>query len=231
MKLDINKVHSVICSNESLMEIYKWYLTHNTSISLPYHNINKMLGILYHIICIYENSRKPDTDYGFSLKESDLFILMVSGIFCLHNNSGGKYLKVTDAENASSGLESCMLSFFDENDSTKNIIDICKSNIYAAVCNSSVQHDSNLTIHQSILSECMALDIFYDDFLISGLIGLYSEIGYGEELVIFISRMLKDIIANIEKFNLKYSRNLWNAYGTELMENVNNFSKIFLQNK
>ena len=227
MKLDINKVHSVIRSNESLTDIYRWYLTHNASLSLPYHNINSTLGILYHIICIYENSRKPDCSYGFSLDESDLFILMVSGLFCFYNNSNGIFPDEIDAENAQDGLEACMAKFFEDSESTRNIIDTCKNNIYAALCNNS-QADVQMTIQQTILSECMNLDIFYDNFLTAGLIGMYSESGNGQDFVIFVSGKLKSIIENIEKFRLQYSLNLWSTYGNELMENINNFSKIIL---
>ena len=230
MKLDENKIHSVIYSNDGIIEIYRWYLMHNSSLSLPYHNITNTFGILYHIINIYENSRKPDSDYGFSLNESDLFILIVSGLFVNYNNSGGKFPVEIDAENAMDGLETCLLKFFDENEYTKNTINICKNNIYAAIC-SSHQNNIELTIQQKILKESISLDIFYDNFISQGIISLYNESRSKEDFMLFVSNTIKTLLETIQNFNLKYSKDLWNTYGNKLMENINIFSKIILSDK
>ena len=71
MKLDTRLVHKIIRSNPNLNNMYRWYLSHCLSLNVPYHNMRHTLGMMYHIIVLYNNSRRVDSDYGFSLNDED----------------------------------------------------------------------------------------------------------------------------------------------------------------
>lgn len=222
MKLDIDKVHSVIQSNPDLVNYYKWYLTHCLSLSLPYHNLNHTLGMMYHIICMCEKCKQFDCTYGFTIDNKDLYILLTSALFHDFNHSGGLYSDDINIRNAKDGLESCIREFLLDNETTDDIINICKDNI-SATQYPYIIPDSDLNLYQRILRECDILVSLYDDFFIHNIIGLYNEMRTKGGLNEFVADYMTFLKKSFMNMKLEYSKECYSEYGDMHV----NFIKMF----
>ena len=224
MKLDFNTVHKVIQSNKDLKNYYKWYLSHCLSLNAPYHNLNHTLGMMYHIICIYENS-KIRSDYGFVLSEKDLYILLTSALFHDYNHSAGLCPDSINVETAKAGLEQCIKSFLVNDENTEKLIEICKSNIDATQY-PYVIDDSELNIYQQILRECDILVALYDDFFVHNIIGLGSEMHKADDLLEFMTSNMKFLQDAFCRIKLVYSLEIYNEESDNFFTTVRNILNV-----
>lgn len=219
MTIDYSTVYRVLNSNEDLKNYYKWYLSHCISLSLPYHNLEHTIGMMYHIICLYENSRKAGNIYGFVLDERDLYVLLLSALFHDYNHSGGICRDSVNVETAKNGLAECMRSLKVNDETTEQLISLCQDNISATEY-PYVIPDSELNVHQQILRECDILVVLYDDFFTHNIIGLYNEMRPEESLVGFIQKYIEFVAQSFKNMKLKYSVDLWTEETDKFMESI-----------
>ena len=225
MKLDTRLVHKIIRSNPNLNNMYRWYLSHCLSLNVPYHNMRHTLGMMYHIIVLYNNSRRVDSDYGFSLNDEDLYILLVSALFHDFNHSAGRFDDATNVSTSISGLRDCMESCLVWDETTEEYYKKCSDNIKATQY-PYVISDDNLTVHQRILRECDILVILYDDCITQNIMGLAAEM-HQTHLEEFFVKYLDFIFNAVKNFKLAYSLDTWKEHSDTLLKELDEFAKIF----
>ena len=96
--------------------------------TLPYHNIRHTLGVMYHIISIYEYSH-TNSDCGFVLEDEDLYILLTSALFHDYNHSGGRFNDDANVYNAKNGLRECLYTYLEDDEQTRIVVEECENAI------------------------------------------------------------------------------------------------------
>ena len=221
MKLNIDAVHAVIASNRDLKNYYKWYLTYCNSLCVPYHNLNHTLGMMYHILCIYNESQKKEHEYGFRLTEQDLYILMTSALFHDYNHSAGVHPDSVNVATAKAGLNRCLREFLVADETTESLIKICEQNIDATQFPYVIK-DEDLNLYQRILRECDLLVSLYDDYFTHAVMGLYYEMKPQTELIDFVASNMQFLNDSFKNFKLVYSIDIWNQETDNFLQSAKN---------
>jgi hypothetical protein len=216
MKLDYAAVHECIYANENLTKFYNWYIRHCVTMTNPYHNLRHTLGMIYHIINLFNRCQQGGHNYGFQLGNEDLYILILSALFHDFNHSAGRFDDATNVKIAKQGLEDCLKEVL-EGEDVDFIINLCKENIDATQF-PYVIDDADLTVHQRILRECDLLVSFYDDYLTQNVFGLMEEMKE-KDVTKFFAGNMQFMMDSIKKMKLEYSREI-------VEENMNEFFKI-----
>ena len=225
MKLNTQIVHKIIHSNPNLNNMYVWYLNHCLSLNVPYHNLRHTLGMMYHIIMIFNNCKKIDNDYGFSLTDEDLYILLVSALFHDFNHSAGRFDDETNVNTAIAGLRECMNVCLVENEIRESYFIKC-SEIIKATQYPYIINDEDLSIHQRILRECDILVILYDDCITQNIMGLAAEM-HQNIIEEFFVKYLEFIFKAVNNFKLNYSIDTWKENSEDFLKEMDTFAKIF----
>lgn len=225
MKLDTQLVHKIICANSSLASIYRWYLSHCLSLNVPYHNLRHTLGMIHHVIMVYNKSREVGSEYGFTLNDSDLYVLLISALFHDYNHSAGRFDDSVNISNAITGLRECMSECLVKDDVYETILEQCEENIRATQYPYTV-YDIDLTVHQRILRESDILVVLYDDCITQNIMGLAAEM-HQTDMEAFLVKYLQFILDAVKDFKLAYSLETWNAESERFLKEIDAFAKIF----
>lgn len=215
MKLDLFKVYSIINSNSNLKNFYNWYISHCVSMTLPYHNIRHTLGVMYHIISIYEYSH-TNGDCGFVLEDKDLYILLTSALFHDYNHSGGRFNDDINVYNAKNGLRECLYTYLEDDEQTRIVVEECEK-VIDATQYPYIISDNDLNLYQLIIRECDILVCLYDDYYTHRVFGLMEEMKTGDNHKMFLAKEAKFIFDSVKKFRLTYSIDVWKENSTEFM--------------
>lgn len=224
LHLNTQRVNGVIGSNENLSCFWKWILENSTSLTLPYHNLRHTMEMIDLILSIYEKSRK-DVEYGFEVSDEDLYVLLVSAMFHDFSHSGGVHSDSVNVETAIGGMERCLQIFLTANAETEAIIQEC-SDIIKATQYPYVIDDRDLNIRQRIIRECDVLVAFYDDMTIQTIVGLMTEMrqtSYSD----FVQKYMNFILESAQTFKIKFSIDIVEKYGEELVKTMKSFISIF----
>lgn len=173
--------------------------------------------MMYHIICIYNESQNKEDEYGFRLNEQDLYILMTSALFHDYNHSAGVKADSINVANAKDGLNRCLREFLVADKTTDELIQICENNIDATEYPYIIA-DEDLNLYQRILRECDILVALYDDYFTHIVLGLYHEMKPQTKLIDFIGTNMQFLNDSFKNFKLVYSIDKWN-------EETDNFLK------
>ena len=223
MKLDFDKVFKYIIENAELNKAFQYYTEHCNSLTLPYHNLNHTLGMIYHIICIYENSRRRD-DYTFKLEIGDLHILILSALFHDFNHSGGRFSDEVNIHNAKEGLKSCLNSIYGESNEIKYLYSVCSLTIEATQYPYIIDN-KDLSLYQRILRECDILVALYDDYITHRVYGLAEEMKC-QDMIQLYAKEYEFIITAMRKMELVYSKELWRSESEKFLNTYNLFGKV-----
>jgi len=226
LKLDTYAVHSFINANENLMRFYNWWLDNSLSISHPYHNLRHTLGMMYHVIRIYRDSKNRQMpEYPDGMNEFDLYILLTSTMFHDFNHSAGRFSDAINIMHAKDGLRTCLETFLPEGHERTEIYRLCSKNIDATQY-PYVIDDSELDVQQRIMRECDILVYLYDDFFTQCMMGLMQEMRKTDKSE-FLVADLKFILECVKKFKLSYSMKTWTDNQDSFLTEVNVISNIF----
>lgn len=224
LHLNIQRVNGVIASNENLSCFWKWILENSTSLMLPYHNLRHTMEMIDLILSIYEKSRK-DTEYGFEVSDKDLYVLLVSAMFHDFSHSGGVHPDSVNIDTAIGGMERCLRNYLNNDRETEAIIHEC-AEIIKATQYPYVIDDKDLSIRQRIIRECDVLVAFYDDMTIQTIVGLMTEMrqtSYSD----FVQKYMSFILESAQTFKIKFSIDIVEMYGEELVKTMKSFISIF----
>lgn len=215
-------VLEIINSNAELKWFFNWYINHNNSLTLPYHNLNHTLGMMQLIIDIVQQSRKHK--YGFVLDDRDMFILLLSGLFHDFNHSGGRFFDKVNIENAKTGLKNAIESRYSMSGDSMQLYKEC-ADLIDATEYPYVISDSDLSVNQMIIRELDILTVLYDDFLTQSVFGLAEEMKWQDFLVCF-SKYTKFLLDSFEHMKLDYSIELFNDNKDKFLTTIENYVKI-----
>lgn len=222
MKLDTETVHRYIAANPNLKAFYEYYLGNCLSLNVPYHNMRHTLGMIYHIIQMYEQS-KTDISTDIRLTDNDLYILITSALFHDYNHSAGRFSDQVNVRNAKDGLDACLRSILPDGDLRDEIILTCKKNIDATQYPYIIL-DEQLDQQQRILREADILVCLYDDFVTQSFMGLASEM-HQVDLMTFSVDYLNFLLNSIKNLKLKYSIDTWRQEQKWFLTEVDAFAK------
>lgn len=226
MKLNTEVVHKYISSNPNLKAFYQYYLGNCLSLSVPYHNMRHTLGMIYHIIRMYEKS-KTDISTDVHITDDDLYILITSALFHDYNHSAGRFSDQVNVRNAKDGLECCLRNILPASDLRDRIILSCKKNIDATQYPYIIP-DDELDIQQRILREIDILVCLYDDFITQSLMGLAAEM-HQANLMNFSVDYLKFLLKSIESLKLKYCVDTWLQERERFLAEIDAFAEAVSQ--
>ena len=221
MKLNTETVHQYIGGNPNLKAFYQYYLGNCLSLSVPYHNMRHTLGMIYHIIRIYEQSRSGQTDVV--LTDDDLYILITSALFHDYNHSAGRFSDQVNVRNAKDGLTACLTSILPAGDLRDEIILTCRKNIDATQY-PYVIPDDRLDTQQRIMREADILVCLYDDFITQSFMGLAAEM-HQTNLMDFTVEYLRFLMDSIKNLKLAYSIETWRQEQQRFLAEVDAFAK------
>mgnify|MGYP003504971023 CR=1 FL=1 len=210
-------VLTVISSNEELKWFFNWYLQHNNSLTLPYHNLNHTLEMMQLVIDIVQKSR--DGKYGIVLTDQDMFILLLSAMFHDYNHSGGRHNDSVNIDNAKIGLKTAIQSRYTWNEDTEKLYNECSKVISATEYPYKI---NTLEPKQLILRELDILVVLYDDFLTQSVFGLAEEMKWQDFLMNF-SKYTKFLLESFEKLSLQYSIDLFDENKDVFLKTIENF--------
>lgn len=222
MKLNTETVHRYIAGNPNLKAFYEYYLGNCLSLNVPYHNMRHTLGMIYHIIRMYEQSN-TDVESDIKLSDNDLYILITSALFHDYNHSAGRFSDQVNVRNAKEGLELCIRSILPDSELRNEIILSCKKNIDATQYPYIIS-DDQLDIQQRILREADILVCLYDDFITQSFMGLASEM-HQPDLMGFSVDYLNFLLDAIRNLKLKYSVDTWRQEQKWFLAEVDAFAK------
>lgn len=230
IQLNTRKVHWYISANKNLSDFYRYYISHCTSLTLPYHNINHTLGMMQHVITIYEavNKGGKSSVYGFRLDDQDLFMLLTAAMFHDFNHSGGRFDDSVNIENAINGLFSCIDACLIENEDSIRLKEACAELIKATQF-PYVIPDEMLDIRQRILRECDITVCFYEDYISHTIFGLAEEMKQ-KDMIAFFAGQVTFINDSVKSLRLVYSRELAEAHLDSLYKEIDALSKIIIKN-
>jgi hypothetical protein len=178
------------------------------------------------ILSIYEKSRK-DTEYGFEVSDKDLYVLLVSAMFHDFSHSGGVHPDSVNIDTAIGGMERCLRNYLNNDRETEAIIHEC-AEIIKATQYPYVIDDKDLSIRQRIIRECDVLVAFYDDMTIQTIVGLMTEMrqtSYSD----FVQKYMSFILESAQTFKIKFSIDIVERYGEDLVKTMKSFICIFDQ--
>lgn len=225
MKLDTKHIHHYIAQNANLRQFYNYYLENCLSLNVPYHNMRHTLGMMYHIIRIYELSNDGSHEYyGFRLSQEDLYVLLVSALFHDYNHSAGRFADDVNVNNAINGLRACVTEILEPSDTRDMLLTRCERNIRATQY-PYVISDDILDLHQRIMRECDILVILFDDMVTQSIMGLSLEM-HQTNLTKFVVDYLRFILERAKGFRLAYAVDTWKDNTDWLMGEIDAFAKI-----
>lgn len=223
MKLDLYKVYSVILSNDNLKKFYNWYINHCISLTLPYHNISHTLGVMFHLINMYESL--VNSDSGIELGDKDLYLLLTSGLFHDYNHSGGRFSDDINIQNAKLGLRNCLYTILGINEQSNEIITDCESLIDATQYPYIIP-DEELSVQQRMIREADILVFLFDDYYTHNIFGLMEETKSEKNHKMFLAKQIQFLLESIKTFRIPYSIDLWDKYNREFMNLIELMTKI-----
>lgn len=210
-------VLTIINSNEELKWFFNWYLQHNNSLTLPYHNLNHTLEMMQLVIDIVQKSR--DGKYGIVLTDQDMFILLLSALFHDYNHSGGRHNDSVNIDNAKIGLKTAIQSRYTWNEDTEKLYNECSKVISATEY---PYKNNTLEPKQLILRELDILVVLYDDFLTQSVFGLAEEMKWQDFLMNF-SKYTKFLLESFENLSLQYSIDLFDENKDVFLKTIEKF--------
>lgn len=189
---------------------FKEVLKLNPSNMLPYHNLNHIVVMCYHLLkCIQL--------YGIS--HNDARLLLIAGLYHDWSHSGGK---LTDKENVDIAISGMVCSFvFNEVEGNTNDIEEITNIIKATEYPYVIPHDE-LSLLQKIIRDCDLLMYFEDNWLHQVIMGLK------EEMNLTIEKVLFGVITFIHemKFSTTYGQEIYNQKSSQLIANVTRLLEI-----
>lgn len=215
-------VLNFISSNEELKWFFNWYLQHNNSLTLPYHNLNHTLEMMQLVIDIVQKSR--DGKYGIVLTDQDMFILLLSAMFHDYNHSGGRHSDSVNIDNAKIGLKTAIQSRYTWNEDTEKLYNECSKVISATEYPYKI---NALDQKQLILRELDILVVLYDDFLTQSVFGLAEEMKWQDFLKCF-SEYTKFLLDSFSKMKLQYSLDLFEENKDNFLTKIDLFAKLLI---
>lgn len=221
MKLNTETVHQYICGNPNLKAFYQYYLGNCLTLSVPYHNMRHTLGMIYHIIRIYEQGRGGLSDVRLS--DDDLYILITSALFHDYNHSAGRFSDQVNVRNAKEGLTACLKSILPESEIREEIILTCKKNIDATQYPYIIS-DDQLDIQQRIMRETDIIVCLYDDFITQSFMGLAAEM-HQTNLMDFTVEYLRFLMDSLKVLKLTYSLETWKQEQKRFLAEIDAFAK------
>lgn len=224
MILDVDKILKYINANDNICLCYKYYVEHCVTLNNPYHNINHTLCVLNTVINIYEDVLNKPENYDFTLTNYDLYVLIVSAIFCDYNHSGGMLNVASNIENAKNGVECALSSVLENNETRYAIIEACKETLEAFDNNYSY---NELNTRQRIMRESDIMTVFYESVFFQNVFGLKNEMSVSDYKV-FLTDYIKHTINNWKRLNLNYSNRVLEGEQEKVLGILDGFCKIFL---
>lgn len=223
MRRNNSLVFDIINSNQMLKEMFKWYINHNASLSLPYHNLNHTLGMMQLIIDLSVKSRK-DSSYGFVINDEGMFILLTSALFHDYNHSGSRFDDSINIELAKIGLKSCLDSILIDETQKMKLINVCSAIIDATEYPYTIE-DSDLTLYQRIIRECDILVVMFDDFITQCQFGLFEEMRLKNPMI-SLSKYTKFLLDSFAEMKLKFSMDLFNEHKDKFLKQIESFYQL-----
>lgn len=202
MELDYQQtVLKYINGNKELAALFKYYITHCTSLCLPYHNMKHTFTMMYHIIQIFEHQK----EYDINLSTLDLLVLLISALYHDYNHSGGLYSDDINISNAIAGFKNAINSVFTEYNNPmydEYIIPCIRATQYPYII-------EDKTLCQKIIRECDIISQISPDILTHVICGLKEENRTTKKWKDALLAYVEFIVPMLEDLQLQYCKDYW----------------------